>query len=566
MNRSISTIQADAAHAIFGALGQNIIWAVIGSGIDGRHSHFEKHQNLVLPPFLRHVDFTSDMLDDDDNAAEALVDDARYTTHLAGIIAGEGIEYRGIAPKCKLVSLKVVDITGKGSEATIVRALRWILEKNAASSWQMFHGVLVTIAVDVDPRNYACGKTPVCLEVDELVRSGISVVAPAGNFGFQVLRTSEDERLSVSVLSSIKDPGNAELAVTVGSTHRDRPFTYGCSYFSSRGPTSDGRHKPDLLAPGERITSCLAGAKSVSPTGGDSASKRKRKPKDVVARPEFEEPEYFEMTGTGAAAAHVAGVIAALMSVRPELIGEPQSVKKLLTHTAIDLGRDRYAQGFGLVSLMRALIQSESAYSTGISPSPGLVASESPAKLPPFPTYMETPRIGAAPPESQARGQPSAENVPLLENSGIAPRSVPKDPAFRFDIAVSFPGEARKRVREVVTALRQAGCSKERLFYDKWYEAELSRPDLDVYLQSLYQKSKLLVVFLCRDYERKTWTGLEWRVFRDLIKNKKGDMIMPLRLDDAKVSGFLSIDGFIDMRNREPDEIADLILERLRMI
>ena len=37
------------------------------------------------------------------------------------------------------------------------------------------------------------------------------------------------------------------------------PHLYGVSYFSSKGPTGDGRAKPDLVAPGERILSCAAG-------------------------------------------------------------------------------------------------------------------------------------------------------------------------------------------------------------------------------------------------------------------------------------------------------------------
>ena len=55
---------------------------------------------------------------------------------------------------------------------------------------------------------------------------------------------------------TINDPGNADLAITVGSTHRDMPHVYGVSYFSSKGPTGDGRLKPDLVAPGEKIISC----------------------------------------------------------------------------------------------------------------------------------------------------------------------------------------------------------------------------------------------------------------------------------------------------------------------
>jgi subtilisin family serine protease len=55
------------------------------------------------------------------------------------------------------------------------------------------------------------------------------------------------------------------------------------------------------------------------------------------------------------AAPHVSGVIAAFLSARPEFIGRPAEVKRLLAENATDLGRERYAQGAGLVDLMRML-------------------------------------------------------------------------------------------------------------------------------------------------------------------------------------------------------------------
>jgi subtilisin family serine protease len=137
---------------------------------------------------------------------------------------------------------------------------------------------------------------------------------------------------------SINDPGNAELAITVGSTHRDMPHVYGVSYFSSKGPTGDGRLKPDLVAPGEKILSCAAGSKRdkvPQGTGGDF--------------------QYVEDSGTSMAAPHVSGVIAAFLSVRQEFIGNPEAVKEIFLSTATDLKRDRYFQGNGLVDLMRAI-------------------------------------------------------------------------------------------------------------------------------------------------------------------------------------------------------------------
>jgi serine protease AprX len=108
------------------------------------------------------------------------------------------------------------------------------------------------------------------------------------------------------------------------------------SYFSSEGPTGDGRAKPDLVAPGERITSCAAGRALMA----------------VNAKPG--EAVYVENSGTSMAAPHVSGVIAAFLSIRNEFIGQPEQVKQITT-SATSLGRERYFEGRGLVDLMRAI-------------------------------------------------------------------------------------------------------------------------------------------------------------------------------------------------------------------
>jgi hypothetical protein len=103
------------------------------------------------------------------------------------------------------------------------------------------------------------------------------------------------------------------------------PHNYGVSYFSSRGPTGDGRSKPDLVAPGERIDSCSLDG-------------------------------YVEtMDGTSMAAPHVSGAAALLMSRHRELIGHPRRVKDILCQTATDLGRERRFQGAGMVDVLRAI-------------------------------------------------------------------------------------------------------------------------------------------------------------------------------------------------------------------
>jgi serine protease AprX len=113
--------------------------------------------------------------------------------------------------------------------------------------------------------------------------------------------------------------------ITVGATHRYQPHTYGVSYFSSRGPTGDGRAKPDIVAPGEKI-------KAPTP-----------------------DCRYAVKDGTSMAAPHVSGAAAMLMGRHMELVGQPQRIKEILCSTATDLGRERHFQGAGMLDVLRAL-------------------------------------------------------------------------------------------------------------------------------------------------------------------------------------------------------------------
>ena len=133
----------------------------------------------------------------------------------------------------------------------------------------------------------------------------------------------------------------------------------------------------------------------------------------------------------------------------------------------------------------------------------------------------------------------------------------------RFDVALSFPGEKRDYVSQVAAVL-QARIS---VFYDAYHEAELARPDLDLHLQDIYHnQAGLLVVFLCEDYSRKEWCGLEWRAIRDLIKKRERERIMLMRFDNATVEGLFSLDGYVDLRKHTPVEAADLICQRLSQL
>ena len=81
-----------------------------------------------------HIDFDHRILGFYDFISHQTIpyDDNGHGTHVAGILAGNGKasrgKYRGMAPECGIVSLKVLDRHGNGNKETVLRAFRWILE------------------------------------------------------------------------------------------------------------------------------------------------------------------------------------------------------------------------------------------------------------------------------------------------------------------------------------------------------------------------------------------------------------------------------------------------------
>ncbi|MBN2241510.1 MAG: hypothetical protein JW793_02375, partial [Acidobacteria bacterium] len=135
----------------------------------------------------------------------------------------------------------------------------------------------------------------------------------------------------------------------------------------------------------------------------------------------------------------------------------------------------------------------------------------------------------------------------------------------RFAVALSFPGEYRKFVERVAELLANR-FSKDRILYDKYHEAEFARPDLDIYLPALYKdQSELIVIFLCPEYRVKRWCKLEWRFIRQLISSADQGRIMLLSFGEPGNMtdlGILPGDGHLNISGRNPDETAELIIQR----
>lgn len=291
----------------------------------------------------QHRQRLEDGLDVDYNLIEPLLRVANpdlpkvpHGTHVAGILGANWLDplddepiMCGVCPDIRLYDFRVFDPDIEAQETDVIAALEFIRHLNSRSGYLMVHGANLSISIDQDLRDGdACGQTPVCEECEKTVKAGVTVVAAAGNRGNITVQHIANNRLmrtGIYLDTSITDPGNANSVITVGATHRNRPHEYGVSFFSSRGPTGDGRAKPDLVAPGEKITG--------PGINGDQ----------------------YESDGTSMAAPHVSGAAALIMARHAELIGQPTRVKEILCSTATDLNREKYFQGHGLVDVLRAL-------------------------------------------------------------------------------------------------------------------------------------------------------------------------------------------------------------------
>lgn len=375
IEKSIPTVKADAARRLFGVDCSGINWAIIDSGIEQRHPAFSPKQIKGTYDFtsyrrivslgndkpavrkrnLEHIAAArADQLPDDADAKlaeiadhavkgrpvrwdlvkefvelkDAPTPDSEHGTHVAGIIGackGDDAESAdGMCPGIGIYDFRILSSDLTDTEFAVIAALQFIRYTNEQAGFLLINGVNMSLSIPHDVRNYACGGTPVCVESERLIDSGVVVVAAAGNLGYQHTVVGGQPFDNYTAFS-ITDPGNADRVITVGSTHRYAPFTYGVSYFSSRGPTGDGRLKPDLVAPGERIQAPLPGTR------------------------------WGCLDGTSMAAPHVSGAAAMLMARYPELIGKPDRIKKILCQTATDLGRERNFQGHGMLDVLRAL-------------------------------------------------------------------------------------------------------------------------------------------------------------------------------------------------------------------
>jgi serine protease AprX len=232
-------------------------------------------------------------------------DEFGHGTFVAGIIAGNGASsngaYKGVAPKAKLVSVKIAGRNGASDITNLLAAIQWTV------SFRQQYGIRVlNLSVGGTDAIQPYLLSPLNAAVEKAWDAGLVVTVSASNNG-------DDP-------GTISKPADDPLVITVGAL--DDKGTPGqgddvMAGFSGVGPTAaDGLTKPDLVAPGRSVISLRApGSKVDSSYPGSRVGSA-----------------YFKGSGTSFSTAVASGSAALLLQGEPGLT--PDQVKARLLGTA----------------------------------------------------------------------------------------------------------------------------------------------------------------------------------------------------------------------------------------
>ena len=232
MNRVKKVIHTDYAYKS-GLSGKNVTVVVMDTGIVP-HPDFDNR-------IVTFMDFC--------NGRVGLYDDNGHGTHVSGIIGGGGkmsmdkrgiCVYSGIAPEANIIMLKVLDEHGNGNTEKVLEGIDWIIQNK-----EKYNIRLLNISVGMLPSAGQREQRALLEAVDDIWDHGIMVVVAAGNNGPRE--------------NSVTIPGISRKILTVGScddAKTDASVKGLKNGYSSNGPTECCIVKPEILAPGTKITSC----------------------------------------------------------------------------------------------------------------------------------------------------------------------------------------------------------------------------------------------------------------------------------------------------------------------
>lgn len=138
----------------------------------------------------------------------------------------------------------------------------------------------------------------------------------------------------------------------------------------------------------------------------------------------------------------------------------------------------------------------------------------------------------------------------------------PTEKSPKYQVALSFAGEDRDYVQAVASLLREAGIS---VFYDRYEESTLWGKNLYDHLRHIYKEaSEYTVMFISTAYAQKLWTNHERESAQERAFEERQEYILPVRFDDTILPSLSRNIGYIDLRDKSPEDLTDLIIQKLR--
>ena len=166
---------------------------------------------------------------------------------------------------------------------------------------------------------------------------------------------------------------------------------------------------------------------------------------------------------------------------------------------------------------------------------------------------------------------PACKGIGLIERPiigttqmGANEVSVPQTPRlshYDFDIAVSFAGEDRKRVKRYADELISRGL---KVFYDKYDPSGLWGANLYDKLDEVYRtKALFCVIFISKHYAAKVWTNHERKSAQARALQENREYVLPVRLDDTEIVGIPPTIGCVDLREISIEELVTMTLQKV---
>jgi hypothetical protein len=132
---------------------------------------------------------------------------------------------------------------------------------------------------------------------------------------------------------------------------------------------------------------------------------------------------------------------------------------------------------------------------------------------------------------------------------------------YEYDVAVSYASPDRAYAEQLAQMLRDAKLA---VFFDLFEEATILGKRLYTFLQDVYEnKARYCVVLISQHYADRVWPKHEIQAAFNRAVREKGDYILPVRLDDAKIDGLPSDLAYLSATGRRIQDIAGILIQKI---